>query len=123
MTSISPIIPPAIEGCTRSFVTSTATTINASAPSRSRHGARLKNNHHSTRSNPHASAPITPTVAASGVKSGATKRSSHCTATITTPGQSRSGWEAGVSSAGARAEFMGQRLSLFSLSFVRETGS
>jgi len=58
--------------------------------------ARLKHSHHRTTSNPQTSPPITPMALASGTKIGRTNRSSHCIATMTTPGHSRSGfWKVG----------------------------
>ena len=53
-----PIIPVAIDLSTRREVTSRPTAINARAPSRSDHGARLKNSHQTMI----ASAPATPTI-------------------------------------------------------------
>ena len=55
---MKPIIPLAIEGCTTREVTAPATSISAVAPSRSDHGARLKNSHHPITTRPSTNVPM-----------------------------------------------------------------
>src|SRR5262245_14339834 len=62
------------------------------APSRSAHGARLKNNHHTRTAKEHASPPITTLIPASGTTTGTPYQISHCNATAVTPGHSRTGF-------------------------------
>src|SRR5262245_2286607 len=98
MTSIIPIIPPLMDWCTTRDVATSATIIKASAPSRSDHGARLKNSHHTTVATPHSIPTMTPTnesetgkTSLSGAISGRTYRASTSTIAITRPGHNRSG--------------------------------
>src|SRR5262245_52396587 len=58
--------------------------------SRSAHGARLKNNHHTRTTKEHASPLITTLIPASGTTAGTPYQISHCSATAITPGHSRS---------------------------------
>src|SRR5215467_3823909 len=62
------------------------------APSRSPHGARLKNNHHTRTANAHAAAPIIAPIMASGSTTVTPNQISHCSATAITPGHTRSGF-------------------------------
>ncbi len=87
-----PMAPVAIDSWRMSGVAARATIIRATAPRRSDHGARLKNSHQTTRANPPANPPSMPYMAASGATRGTPYRASHCNATMTTPGQSRSGF-------------------------------
>src|SRR5262249_13220673 len=74
------------------FVATTETTISPMAPSRSAQGARLKNSHQTRTASAHASPPITAPIRASCATAGTPNQSSHCSATATTPGHSRSGF-------------------------------
>src|SRR5262245_66153204 len=62
------------------------------APTRSTQGARLSTSHHTRTANEHTSAPINTPIPASGATYEAPNQSSHCSATATTPGQSRIGF-------------------------------
>ena len=68
-----------------------ATTIKTMAPTRSTHGARLKNSHHTRTTNTQASPPIIATIAVSRTTKG-TSQSKHSATTATTPGHTRSGF-------------------------------
>src|SRR5688500_10245224 len=91
MSHIIPSMPPPIDSWRTYGVATRASAITAATVSRSDQGALLKNSHHTTTATPASRAPRTPAIAAVGKRAGTTKRSSHCKATRTTPGQSRSG--------------------------------
>jgi hypothetical protein len=57
MGNMLPIIAVRIEMWTKGHVTTSATTISTTAPTRSNQGARLKNNHHTRIANEQTSAP------------------------------------------------------------------
>ena len=61
-------------------------------PTRSDHGARLKNSHHTKTANPPAIPPRIAVPPAPGTTMGRTYLASHCSATAATPGHSRSGF-------------------------------
>ena len=94
-------IPPgavAIDSWRTREVANNATTISTIAPTRSDHGARLKNTHHTTIANAATSPPSNPTGGAPGATSGtATSLNSSSSAAATTPGHSRSGFGEGSS--------------------------
>src|SRR5262245_5817037 len=62
------------------------------APSRSGHGARLKNSHQTRTAKPPNMPPIMPKGTPPGTMTGTTHHTSHCSATATTPGHSRRGF-------------------------------
>jgi hypothetical protein len=97
MGSIIPIIPFAIDACTTRDVAISATTINRTAPTRSDHGARLKNSHQARIANEATSAPSTAMMPASGRTSGTTNLTSPSSTAAATPGHSRSGLRIGPS--------------------------
>jgi hypothetical protein len=88
----NPIPAVATDTWRRGEVATNATTISAMAPKRSDQTARLKNTHHRTSANPPPSPTIAPIGRASGMNIGTPYLASHCTATMTTPGHSGSGF-------------------------------
>ncbi len=90
--NIAPWPAVAIDTSTIGRVAASPTIIRTMAPQRSVRGARLKNAHHTATPNPPRTPAITPTSAASGTTMVATNHTSNWSATMTTPGHSRSGF-------------------------------
>jgi hypothetical protein len=96
--SIIPCPAPTIDAWATVLVANTATTITMIAPTRSNHGARLNNSHHTAITNAPATPPsIAMSAPLSGASSGAPIMTSNWTMAMTTPGHSRSGFREVIS--------------------------
>jgi hypothetical protein len=71
------MFPLATDSWSKRGVAAMATIIETTALARSDHGARLKNNHHTTMATPAAKPPSTPYIAPSGTTRGMTNQPSH----------------------------------------------
>src|SRR5262245_46844502 len=91
--SIIPCPAPTIDAWATALVANTATTIRTIAPTRSDHGARLNNSHHTAISNAPTTPPSMPISAPpSGASRGAPTMTSNWTMAMATAGHSRSGF-------------------------------
>jgi hypothetical protein len=83
--------PFEMDGCTTNDVAAIVTTMNAIAPMRSTHGARLRNIHQTNTMSPHPMPPKSPIAICDGKTMGTTIQKNHWTMTAATANHNRQG--------------------------------